>query len=76
MKDNEERIIQAIEYNPQRALIYEGETLPKLDWDGKKPSEYAVINKDDEDKEEIHKEAVENDWEESSDDEEKKTAYK
>ena len=28
--------MQAIEYNPQRALTYEGETLPRLDWDGKK----------------------------------------
>ena len=65
MKDNEERIIQAIEYNPQRAQIYEGETLPKRGWEGKKRSEYAFIDKDDEEEEE-------NDWEESSDEEEDK----
>ena len=52
MKDNQERIWQAIEYNPQRALTYKGETLPKLDWDGKKPSEYAFIDTDDEVEEE------------------------
>lgn len=70
MKDNEERIIQAIEYNPQRAQIYERETLPKRGWEGKKRSEYAFIDKDDEEEEEIDKEDVENDWKESSDDEE------
>ena len=53
-------------------LRYEGETLPKLDWDGKKPSEYAFIDKDDEEEEEIDKEDEENDWVESSDDEEDK----
>lgn len=72
LKDNEERIIQAIEYRPQRAQIYEGETLPKRGWEGKKRSEYAFINKDDEEEEEIDKEDEENDWEESFDDEEDK----
>ena len=72
LKDNEERIIQAIEYNPQRAQIYEGETLPKRGWEGKKGSEYAFIDKDDEEEEEIDKEDEENDWEESSDEEEDK----
>lgn len=65
LKDNEERIIQAIECNPQRAQIYEGETLPKRGWEGKKRSEYAFIDKDDEEEEE-------NDWEESSDEEKDK----
>lgn len=72
LKDNEERIVQAIEYNPQRAQIYEGETLPKRGWEGKKRSEYAFIDKDDEEEEEIDKEDEENDWEESSDEEEDK----
>ena len=46
--------MQAIEYNPQRALTYEGETLPRLDWDGKKKtSEYAFIDTDDEKIDEI-----------------------
>ena len=37
-----------------------------------KPSEYAFIDKDDEEEEEIDKEDEENDWVESSDDEEDK----
>ena len=65
LKDNEERIIQAIEYRPRRAQIYEVETLPKRGWEGKKRSEYAFIDKDD-------KEDEENDWGESFDDEEDK----
>lgn len=30
LKDNQERIMQAIEYNPQRALTYEGGHYPNL----------------------------------------------
>ena len=53
LKDNQDRIIQAIEYNPQRALTYEGQTLSKLDWEGKKPRGYGFIDTDDEEEEEI-----------------------
>lgn len=82
LKDNQDRILQAIEYNPQRALTYEGQTLPKLDWEGKKRSEYAFIDTDDEEEEEIDtddeddKEDKDDDWEESSDDEEKPSTTK
>ena len=53
MKDNQDRILQAIEYNPQRALTYEGQTLSKLDWEGKKLRGYGFIDTDDEEEEEI-----------------------
>lgn len=45
---------------------------PNVVGKGKKRSEYAFIDTDDEEEEEIDKEDEENDWEESFDDEEDK----
>ena len=33
LKDSQERIVQAIEYDPQKALTSEGKSLPEVHWD-------------------------------------------
>lgn len=51
LKDNQDRIVQAIEYNP--AISYDGKTFAELEWDGEEPShEYAFVDTDDESSEE------------------------
>lgn len=51
MKDNQKRIVKALEYDPQKAISYSGDILPKPDWDDEEdeePShEYAFIDTDD-----------------------------
>ena len=72
MKDNQDRIFQAIEYNPLGELTYEGQTLPRLGWEGKKTSEYGFIDTDDEEEEEIDTDD-EGDKEDDTDDEKPST---
>ena len=46
LKDSQERIVQAIEYDPQKALTSEGKSLPEVHWDPCR--KYAFIDTDDE----------------------------
>ena len=49
LKDNRERIVQAIEYDPQKALTFEGKSLPEVHWDPCR--KYAFIDTDEEEEE-------------------------
>lgn len=50
MKDNQERLAQALEYDPQKAISYSGETLPQLAFEseGDDDPELMEIKEDDE----------------------------
>lgn len=46
LKDSQERIVQAIEYDPQKALTSEGKSLPEVHWDPCRKNKF--IDTDDE----------------------------
>ena len=39
MKENQEKIVQALEYDPQKAISYSGETLPELTFESEEEGE-------------------------------------
>ena len=34
LKENQDRIVQAIEFDPKRAITFEGEKIPEIEWEG------------------------------------------